>query len=995
MPAQILDFSETNGLVLCNKSEIAQNNHERLYLFELTKLNAYAVFFRRFFNSNDDIKPYKSEPSVCFFLAEDVPINSKQHFDIHAALWSEGKIDIYIILKGNTRLDIYNVKKPAEKIGEKLSLESLILASDSLRTINKVRFSAKLFGQGTFWEQKENSHCININRSPYRHLVDYLMNVRKQFNESEECNLNQETIDKLLVLTILIKFLEEKKDTVDDKSTLDEIYIKYSIKSVEDINGGSELISIIEDLSNEFNGRIFDQFNQTEKLQIRDTNLSLLSNFLKANVDIKSGQHFLWRQYSFQHLPAEVISAIYENFIQVESLQDGNGREKGVVYTPIHLVNFLIDEVMPLDNPPASFINKFEYKILDPACGSGVFLVAAFKRMLQWWAILESQKTGQILYPDVSIAKKILETNIYGVDVKATAVRVSIFGLTTALLDFLTPKQVWSKLKFKDLTYRNIVHAVPPTGFFQWAVDAKNQGLHFSLAIGNPPFNPEKRVKKDLVLDENIIQVLNLKQKKIPRKNFALHFFETAMLLSDNICMIIPSNVFLYDKSITTMKYRESLFKEYSISHIYDLTHLRRELFTNVDIPVVVVVGKNVKSNFQPIIHTVIKRTVASEHRYRFEIDEYDIHRIKWDWAVNPEKHFIWKANLLGGGRLFHLIERLQHSNTIEKFIDSKRKQGYNWLFQDGYKNLSKYPISPVIHYLYNQDKIVGIDKNANAIIEGKVGTPYFGRPRPEELYEPPLIIIHKKSGGGIFPVAIIKSYHNKYIAFSNSFLGIHCPTNQSEELNVIFSLLKENNNLSLFWMIATSSNTLINQETTINKEDVASIPLNLATIKIENWEQILIDDVMNYYIHFGKAISKSSSGAILHKSTNKKQFEDYGNVLCAELNDIYERNDNCWQIGKVFTMESFTVYQIGFGSKGCLKNDFIKGELDKRVEELINNEVSNRGATFRRLVRLYDHIDGFDCVYFIKPNSLRYWLKSIAIRDADETFLELSKEGY
>jgi len=265
MATQILDFSENNGLVLCDKPENAQNSYERLYLFEAAKLDAYAVFFRRFFKSKEDTATYKSEPSVCIFLEKQVPINSQKHLDTHAALWSEGKVDIYIILKGNTRVDIYNVRKPVEKIRGELSLKNLQLASDSIQSLIEEKFSAKLFGQGTFWEQKDNQHLININKSPYRHLVDYLMKVRKKFSENEEYDLNQETIDKLLVLTILVKFLEEKKDLYDDKSTLDEIYSKHSLESIEQIQGGFQLLSIIEDMSNEFNGKIFDQFTPDEK----------------------------------------------------------------------------------------------------------------------------------------------------------------------------------------------------------------------------------------------------------------------------------------------------------------------------------------------------------------------------------------------------------------------------------------------------------------------------------------------------------------------------------------------------------------------------------------------------------------------------------------------------------------------------------------------------------------------------------------------------------
>lgn len=987
MVKQILDFSENNGLVLCNNLDHAQNSYERLYLFEVKKLDAHAVFFRRLFKSTEDTTPYKSEPSVCIFLEEQIPINSKRHFEIHAALWSEGKIDIYIILKGNTRLEIYNVKKPAEKVGEELSLKNLVLASESIKSLDKVRFSAKLFGQGTFWEQKENQVHINIDKSPYRHLVDYLMNVRKKFSENKEYDLSQEAIDKLLVLTILIKFLEEKKDTLDDRSTLDEIYAKYSLKSIEDIQRGSQLLSVIEDLSNEFNGKIFDQFTPDEKSKIRNTNLSLLSKFLKADVEINTGQLFFWRQYSFQHLPAEVISAIYENFIQAEAQMDGTGREKGVVYTPIHLVNFLIDEAMPLDKPPQSFIEKGEYKILDPTCGSGVFLVAAFKRLLQWWAILENQRSGKIAYPNVSTAQKILEDNIFGVDVKATAVRVTIFGLTTALLDFLTPKEVWRKLKFRDLTYRNIVRANPPTGFFKWALDAKNQGMHFSLAIGNPPFNPEKKVKKEQVLDEKIIKGLDLKHKNIPRKNFALHFFETSILLADRICMIIPSNVLLYDKSANG--YRRDLFSDYSIKHIYDFTHLRRGLFTNADTPVLALIGSNVLSNFEPIIHTIVKRTISAEQRARFEIDDYDIHHVKWEWAVDPEKQLIWKTNLLGGGRLFHFVNRLKKFKTFKKFISEN-----NWPYSVGYK-LEGSNKTPNIEYLHNKEVIDTNSFNESGYKTFIELSSDFSEPRNEKIYTPPHLIFKVNLGKNHIPI----HYSERYLGFKDKLVGIHCSYEQKDNLLEIYNRFINPffSEIVKFWCLSTSSETLINLETTCKKEDIDSLPYpeQLQDLRLSDEEKILVTDILQYYTHLGKAITKSYGGAILHQPANEKQLVDYGNVLCVVLNDIYERDDYRWQCGKVFKTDSFTVFQIGFGIKGDMKYEFTRGDLDENIEALINNEASNRGATYRRVVRLYDHTDGFDCIYFIKPNALRYWLKSIALRDADETFMDLRREGY
>ena len=109
--------------------------------------------------------------------------------------------------------------------------------------------------------------------------------------------------------------------------------------------------------------------------------------------------------------------------------------------------------------------------------------------MLQWWTINNWKKTGKIAYPNKTVAKRILEKNIFGVDIEEVAALVSIFGLTTAFLDKLTPKEIWDNLKFKDLSKQNI----QGVNFYLWAKSAKEREEQFDLVIGNPPFNPSKK----------------------------------------------------------------------------------------------------------------------------------------------------------------------------------------------------------------------------------------------------------------------------------------------------------------------------------------------------------------------------------------------------------------------------------------------------------------------------------------------------------------------
>jgi type I restriction-modification system DNA methylase subunit len=991
----ILDFTVENGLVLCDRPDDVQNGYERLYLSEVSKLDAYAVFFRRHFKTKDAKQAYKSEPAVCIFKEEDVPLNSPKHKEIHAALWSEGKIDIYIIIRSNTRLDIYNVRQPAVvKKGEnELSVDSLKFAAEAIEELEKKQSAAHLFGTGTFWEETEKQKSISVERSPYQHLIDYLMKVREDFYDNSKNQLQLDTIDKILVLSILVKFLEEKKDSGTDRSTLDDIYAKLQVENLVDAVEKGRFLAVLSALSTEFNGKVFDQFSQDQEKQVQETDLTLLAQFLRADIDIATKQLFLWEQYSFQHLPAEVISAIYENFIQEEAKRDGKGPEKGVVYTPIHLVNFMVDEVMPLDNPPPSFIENGLYKILDPTCGSGIFLVSAYKRLLQWWAIAESEKTGEIRYPDVLIAQKILEDNIFGVDVKKTAIRVTIFGLTTALLDVLTPKEVWENLKFQDLSKKNIIKWKDTTGFFGWALEAKLNNDRFSLVLGNPPFNEEKGTTKKEVLKKEVLDSLELRHA-IPGGNFALHFFETSMLLADRICMIIPSNILLYTKSDPAKNYREQIFTNYSVSDIYDFTHLRETLFIKKGgkkkvgrTPVVALFAENKPSTFKAINHTVVKRTISVDQKVRFEIDDYDRHLVKWDWAVDPEKQFIWKTNLLGGGRLFHLIYRLNLFLKFGNLISEKK-----WVSSIGYKLEGK---GKPARYITGNDVIISETfdefEDYETFIESNTE---FAEPRNEKIYTAPHLIYKIAFSPKNIPI----HYSEKHLCFRARLVGIHAPIEEKEDLLSIYRRFKneEFRTLARFWILSTSAEAMVMLETSFKKEDVDNLPFpaDPRAISFSGCEKLIIDDVLDYYIHLGKQITKKSDGAILHHPVKKEQLEEYGEVLCTELNDIYAKDGNNWQSGKIYRMPSYTIYQIGFGADGKLNQEFTSNQLDDSIQKLINND-SNRGAAYKRIVRLYDHVDGFDCVYFIKPNAFRYWLKSIALRDADETFSDLRAEDY
>lgn len=968
-----LGFTTENGLVR-NLSD-AQNHVERLF-FEGTKsfsVKPNAIFFRRFYDSEKPNVSHYSIPSVCIFQKEDNFFNSELHKTLHAEIWSAGNLDIYIIL-GETRVDVVNARKPAKRDANDVSLadKSLHLASAVIELFESSAYNAHLFGSGTFWEQSEFKDKIDSNSNPYNFLLDYLMEARLQLQRDPSIHLTPVTIDKLLITSILIKFLEEIKDD-DGKHTLKQIYKKHNIISETFEEGLRQglCLPIIEDLASIFNGKIFDTFTDEEKSQLNTSrNLVSIANFLSADINVKTKQGFLWKQYSFKHLPAEVISAIYENFIQTEAARNLEVR-KDVVYTPLHLVNLMVDEAMPLEQ--AELFENLSFRILDPSCGSGVFLVATYKRLLQWWAINHWRRTQTIAYPDKETAKLILERNIFGVDIEGVAALVTIFGLTTAFLDKLTPKEIWNDLTFQNLSDKNIKGKL---NFIDWAKKAKNDNECFDLVIGNPPFNETEKGK---ITNQAVKELFG---KEVPNNKLSLKFLEGALYFGKKVSMIIPSNVFLYNKNNNAHEYRKNIFTNYSVKKIHDFTHLRRNLFHKADTPVIALLLENKPSEFQSIEHIIVKREFFSEQKIRFEIDYYDKHQVRWDIAIDEKKHFVWKTNLLGGGRLFHLIYRLSLLETLGGFLAQKKLENPKWIYKRGYET--------EISSEEKNDKIISISEDGSYKIE----TLYFEPSAINPL--PPFILIDQICGSKVIPVTLIEDYPQKHIFFTRDFLGIHAPIEEIDDLKKILSFFNEPYG-SLYRLIAivNSGSCLILTETEINKRDIDDLPFpNIEKyLNLTESERIIKNDVLDFYIRLGKAIKPNSDGNLFHTRPKRTDLENFGKVYCDVLNEIYAEDGNSWQIGEVLRTPTFIRYQFGFGKNGGLQKALID-IADGNLNTLFNNIKPNNGINYQRIIRYYDHKDGFDCVYLIKPTAKRYWLSSIALRDADDTFMDLKKNG-
>ena len=111
-----------------------------------------------------------------------------------------------------------------------------------------------------------------------------------------------------------------------------------------------------------------------------------------------------------------------------------------------------------------------------------------------------------------------------------------------------------------------------------------------------------------------------------------------------------------------------------------------------------------------------------------------------------------------------------------------------------------------------------------------------------------------------------------------------------------------------------------------------------------------------------------------------------FNDVFTARISGVYKRNGvraldaHSWQ-GVICQP-----YVFGKGSVDWNGADELEGKLDALLREQRGG-----GLSVTRIARLYDGA----CIYLLKPDRLRYWLRSVALRDADETLADLAEQGF
>ncbi len=944
----IADKQSDGGVILTSKLESSPDSlspHEFFALEIAKKFNADAVYFRYFEDGRESI------PQIYIYDNTDGHLTNKEA-EIHTKVWSGCLVPMFIFINKD-EIKIFDAREKVQIKGDLLytsAIDTIKLAGNAIS-----EFTTNDFATGLFWEDDKYEKNFQFGTSAYKDLIDGLKKVYNDFQG--ESGLSPHVSLKLLVQCLLVKYLEERDE---ESGYFAKSYFKnhFGCNNFCEVISSGQLLALLDKLSTHFNGKIFEWSLQDEKAErnaINKAKVKKLATYLDGNT--KNDQYVIWRLYSFSHLPVELISSVYEELL-------GKGK-KDTVYTPDMVASTLVDECMPLKNP------KENFRLIDVSCGSGIFLVKAYKRIIQWWRYQKWKETGIMEKPDLVTMTQLLKGSIFGIDIQGDAVRLSVFSLALALLDDLDPKTIWTKLRFENLNSN-----ITERDFFDFISDGSTK--NFDLVIGNPPFNPPNGINNGNYYSHLQTKYNYQSEIDIPDHNLALLFLVEAMTLLKPdaiLCLIQPSGPLLYQDDEA---FKKAIFSKYNLLQVIDFTKLGDVLWGKANIATVAVFLKNSPPDENAISHITVQRTAANLKKLFLELDHYDFHSISKESAIaNP---YIWKSNIIGGGRLVPLVERLSKLRTLRQFLSSKEPSG--WKSGEGFiENKNGKPITYITGKDFLPSKSLtekGIDRKEIYACPVKK----FHRKTNKLIFTPPHILWRSN----ISTQKLLIYFSREYLVFRNKIVGIHAPENELSELKSLFEYLNSNSDLLRFYILTTSSQLKVNRHSVPMTEDLMNVPYpsEISDSKLSASENIVISDILKYQLNpVGEKILSYPAG--------KSDLKLFAKFFLKTLNSVYKTNGNEFQLFKTLDAGKYFALHIVYSPQEFDDGFEVNIDLEFYLNKFIPQREANQKSQIQRILKYY----GKDTLILVKPKNLKYWLPSIALRDADETFVDYVKSGF
>jgi hypothetical protein len=219
------------------------------------------------------------------------------------------------------------------------------------------------------------------------------------------------------------------------------------------------------------------------------------------------------------------------------------------------------------------------------------------------------------------------------------------------------------------------------------------------------------------------------------------------------------------------------------------------------------------------------------------------------------------------------------------------------------------------------------------------------------------------------------------FLAYKHKIVGIHAESRDERELHQFYRSFLENRNALRAAGILLGTQALVGKSTAILKRDIDALPWpENGDWDFSHWEKILLNDLVESTTEF---VRRGQNSRLLKQRTSTSDFEAYANVFVEMLGTVYDD----LRAAKSVLLDGVACQAFCFGDAPEIDwPDDWKAPIQKLI-------YVQHGDALRtvRVVRIYER----NVILIVKPDRLRYWTGSTAIRDADETLADLRKQGF
>ena len=896
-------------------------------------------------------------------------------------------------------------------------ITTLSLLTDAL----KLRELINSTESGRFWY--ENDQFFEPSQRVDSVLLDNLLQAFRGLKD----DLGSEAAQALLMQTMFIAYLEDRKIVTPPVLRNASNGACSTFKEILSAKSTGAFESLFAWLNKAFNGNIFNapcafELGDVAPPKLKTRHLRVLADFRHGRVEMSSGQLRLFG-YDFQYMPIGLISAVYDRFLKEEAERKN---KDGAFYTPMFLADVVVNQVWD----ELSDEQRAKGVFCDPACGSGIFLVRLFQRMVAHHCRIKNKRyaTWKEL---TSIAQR-----LHGGDTNAAAVRVAAFSLYIALLEHSNPPDLPALLekgKLLPSLYRNTLR--PLEDFFNTGNEAQ-----YDAIIGNPPW---KGRAGQVTTAQQWVDTRSL---PYPAKDIAWGFvWKSLEVLKPTglIGLLLPAMGVLH--SGESQEARRHLLRTAKVKRVINFSDLCFQLFDGAQRPTAFVLCHRGDGNDVPYrleywtpkadLNLRLKRvlTLARSDRSRLRSD---------DVAKDPS---IFKRRLWMRAPDEKLLQYLRTFSALSKFIDQfKALHGRafdresNWIIGQGFK-----PARPNRLHDENYKTVVAPIVKDYPYLDADVFVP-LALPNVQAASWPDEIV-HRAgfSDGFVGPHIIIPqgversdgrvraAYTEQSLVFRSSLQAVAFPDSERSTAKLLTAIL---NSRLAAWFYFHETAYFGTERAKVLQEDLLKLPFAVprdmpnpkqasaiarrivqlvdAEIEAANGpirstgnalEQIdvlayayygldtsdvaLVEDCFNYTI---PAMQPRRSAGLqpIWAGSHKEQRSAYAKFLCDALGPWFRKS-----ISASLVARSSDIAILKLSIDRSPKENIYSEEVVPDLEPFLQQISANLQRVLPGNTQLTPDLRfviGQD-MYLVKPMQLRYWLRSTALADAEQLAADFS----